>query len=81
MFESRLTTLRAQLGHRVADAYALVARAHDLLGQEAQAAAAFERATLLSPAEELYRRYPEVAAIRDKYPAAPAPTIQPEVTA
>ena len=25
-------------------------------------------------AEELYRRYPEVGAMRDKYPAAPAPT-------
>ena len=56
IFQSRIPTLRAQLGHRVADAYALVARAHDLLGQEAAAAAAFERATLLAPAEELYRR-------------------------
>jgi hypothetical protein len=62
------------LGHRIADAYAIVARAHDLLDQNDQAAAAFEKATLLAPAEELYRRYPEVAVMRDKYPAAPAPT-------
>ena len=73
IFQSRIPTLRAQLGHRVADAYALVARAHDMLGQEADAAAAFEKATLLAPAEELYRRYPEVAAIRDKYPGAAMP--------
>jgi tetratricopeptide (TPR) repeat protein len=74
VFDARLPVLRSQLGHRAADAYALVARAHDLLGREADAAAAFERATLLSPAEELYRRYPEVAAMRDRYPAATAPT-------
>jgi tetratricopeptide (TPR) repeat protein len=74
LFNSRAPALRSQLGHRISDAYALVARAHDLLGQSAEAAAAFEKATLLAPAEELYRRYPEVAAIRDKYPAAALPT-------
>jgi hypothetical protein len=74
LFNSRAPALRSQLGHRISDAYALVARAHDLLGQDAPAAAAFEMATLLAPAEELYRRYPEVAAIRDKYPPAPIPT-------
>ena len=74
LFNSRAPALRSQLGHRISDAYALVARAHDLLGQDAPAAAAFEKATLLAPAEELYRRYPEVAAIRDKYPPAPIPT-------
>ena len=73
IFNARAPALRSQLGHRIADAHALVARAHDLLGQDAQAAAAFEKATLLAPAEELYRRYPEVAAIRDKYPAAAIP--------
>ena len=73
IFNTRLPALRSQLGHRVADAYALIARAHDLLGQDAEAAAAFERATLLSSPDELYRRYPEVAAIRDKYPAAASP--------
>jgi hypothetical protein len=75
VFNARLPLLRKELGHRVADAYALVARAHDLLGQDAEAAAAFGRATLLSSADELIRRYPEVAAIRDKYPAAPSPLV------
>jgi tetratricopeptide (TPR) repeat protein len=74
LFHAKAPALRAQLGHRIADAYAIVARAHDLLDQNDQAAAAFEKATLLAPAEELYRRYPEVAVMRDKYPAAPAPT-------
>lgn len=73
VFNARLPVLRSQLGHRVADAYALIARAHDLLGQETEAAAAFERATLLTDPAELYRRYPEVAAIRDKYAPAPVP--------
>jgi tetratricopeptide (TPR) repeat protein len=73
IFNARLPALRDQLGHRVADAYALVARAHDLLEQEADAAAHFERATLLTPAEELFRRYPEVATMKDRYAAAPVP--------
>jgi hypothetical protein len=73
IFDERRAAMRAQLGHRIGDAHALVARAHDLLGNEAEAAAAFERGTLLVDPAELYRRYPEVAAIRDKYPAAPWP--------
>jgi tetratricopeptide (TPR) repeat protein len=73
LFNARLPAMRSQLGHRVGDAYALVARAHDSLGQDAEAAAAFEKATLLAPVEELVRRYPEVAALAEKYPAAPAP--------
>jgi hypothetical protein len=73
LFRSRLPALRAQLGTRLGDAYALVARAHDLLGQEAEAAAEYERATLLAAAEELIRRYPELVAMKDKYRAAEAP--------
>jgi hypothetical protein len=77
VFDERLPALRSQLGHRAADAYALVARAHDLLGNTTEAAAAFERATLLAGTpEELYRRYPEVAEMRDKYPAAPMPPVE-----
>jgi hypothetical protein len=72
-FHAKLPAMRGQLGHRVGDAYALIARAHDLQGQEREAAVAWEKATLLASPDELYRRYPEVAAIRDKYPAAPAP--------
>jgi tetratricopeptide (TPR) repeat protein len=73
VFNAQAPALRAQLGHRIADAYALVARAYDMLSQNDQAAAAFEKATLLAPADELYRRYPEVAAMRDKYPTAAMP--------
>jgi predicted Zn-dependent protease len=75
VFNERLAAMRSQLGHRAADAYALVARAYDLLGNTTEAAAAFERATLLAGTpDELYRRYPEVAALKEKYPAAPVPT-------
>ena len=73
LFRSRLPALRDQLGARLGDAYGLVARAHDLLGQEAEAAAEYERATLLSPPDELIRRYPELAAMKDKYRAAESP--------
>ncbi len=73
IFNTRLPQLRAQLGMRVADAYGLAARCHDLLSQEAEAAAAFAKATLLAPAVELFRRYPELAAMKDKYKATEAP--------
>lgn len=73
LFRSRLPALRGQLGTRLGDAYALVARAHDLLGQEAEAAAEYDRATLLANPDELFRRYPELAAMKDKYRAAEMP--------
>lgn len=73
LFRSRLPALRDQLGARLGDAYGLVARAHDLLGQEAEAATEYERATLLSPPDELIRRYPELSAMKDKYRAAETP--------
>ena len=72
-FQSRLDVMRRQLGHRVADAWALAAKAYDLLGQTDQAQKAFENATLLSPFGELARRYPEVASLPEKYRAAVAP--------
>jgi hypothetical protein len=77
VFKEKSEAIRTQLGHRIADAYALVARAHDLLDQTAEAAAAFENATLLTPVEELVRRYPEVAPLRDKYPPATTPQEAP----
>lgn len=73
LFTQRLPLLQQQLGHRVADAHALVARAYDLLGRDAEAQAAYERATLLSPVAELHRRYPEVARLAAKYQPALAP--------
>jgi tetratricopeptide (TPR) repeat protein len=73
LFHRARQPLREQLGHRVADAHALVARAHDFLGDSPHAQAAWERATLLSPVVELLRRYPELSAIAGKYAAATAP--------
>ena len=65
--------LRDKLGHRVADAHALVARAYDLIGNDEAAARSWRWATLLSPAVELTRRYPEVARTAAKFAPAPAP--------
>ena len=73
MFEQQLPVLRDHLGHRVADAYALAARAYDLLGQEAQAREAFRKATVLAPPGELFRRYPEVQKLAGRFVPATAP--------
>jgi tetratricopeptide (TPR) repeat protein len=73
LFEQKREVLRDQLGHRVADAYALAARAYDLLGREAEARSAFQSATLLAPVAELLRRYPEVEKLTGRYPLAAAP--------
>jgi tetratricopeptide (TPR) repeat protein len=73
LFTSTIPSMRDQLGHRVADAHVLVARAYDLLGREAEAQAEYERATLLAPPAELHRRYPETAPLAEKYQPAIAP--------
>jgi tetratricopeptide (TPR) repeat protein len=73
VFEDKLTILRDQLGHRVGDAWALAARAYDLLGRATEAADAFRRATLLAPTVELFRRYPEVEKLAGRYQPAQAP--------
>jgi hypothetical protein len=75
IFTDKLPILRQQLGHRLADAYVLVARAYDLMNKHAEAAAMYDNATLLAPAAELHRRYPEVAVLGTKYPAAAAPVV------
>ena len=73
LFAERQDVLRQHLGHRVADAHALVARAYDLLGRDAEAAAAYGRATALAPVAELHRRYPELEPLAGKYPPTSAP--------
>jgi tetratricopeptide (TPR) repeat protein len=73
IFEQRLPVMRDQLGHRVADAYALAARAYDLMGRTAEAQDAYAKATLLAPLIELHRRYPEVEKLAGRYEPAPAP--------
>jgi tetratricopeptide (TPR) repeat protein len=72
-FHKVLPALRQQLGHRVADAHALVARAYDLLGKADEAMRHWQNATLLSPPSELHRRYPELRALSERYPASLAP--------
>lgn len=73
LFNSTLPALREQLGHRVADAYVLAARAFDQLGKADEAQGHYEKATLLAPPAELHRRYPETAALTQKYRTAAAP--------
>jgi tetratricopeptide (TPR) repeat protein len=73
LFEQKLSMMRDQLGHRVADAYVLAARAYDLLGQEEKARSAFHSATLLSPVGDLFLRYPETAKLAPRYQPALAP--------
>jgi hypothetical protein len=73
LFENRQVTLRDRLGHRLADACALAARAYDALGRFDEARSAWHRATLLAPAIELTRRYPELVDTATKYEPAVAP--------
>jgi hypothetical protein len=73
IYAQRQDVLREHLGHRSADGHALAARAFDMLGRDAEAAAAYGRATVLAPAAELHRRYPELAPLLGKYPPTPAP--------
>jgi tetratricopeptide (TPR) repeat protein len=73
MFNSRLPAMRRQLGHRIADAWALVARAYDQQNRGDDAKRAFENATLLAPLPELLRRYPELGVMAEKYRPATAP--------
>ena len=74
VFQTKLPSLRDQLGHRTADAYALAARAYQLLARDAEAADAWAKATLLAPPVELVRRYPELEPVASRYPGAPAPS-------
>ena len=72
-FRDRLPQLRRQLGHRVAEAWALVARAYDMVAQPQLAAEAYANASALAPIAEISRRYAEVAALTGRYPATAAP--------
>lgn len=73
LFTDRRQSMRQQLGHRLGDAFALIARAYDMLGEDQHAAQHWQWATLLVPSVELARRYPELSAIIGKYPPALTP--------
>lgn len=68
-FDASLSTLRDQLGGRVADAWILYAAALDGVGRSEDAQAAYANATALIPAVELHRRYPETASLSATYTA------------
>ena len=73
IFQTKLPALRDQLGHRVADGYALAGRAYQLLDRESEAEDSWAKATALAPPAELVRRYPEVEPVAAKYPGTVAP--------
>jgi tetratricopeptide (TPR) repeat protein len=73
LFHEALPYIRQQLGHRTGDAYALLAKAYELIGRDREARDAYEKATLLTPISELHRRYPEVVKLSAKYSPARAP--------
>jgi hypothetical protein len=73
LFTGKLALLRTQLGHRVADAWALIARAYDMVGHQDDARRAYRNATLLAPIAEISRKYPEVATLTSRYLPATAP--------
>lgn len=77
IFDRSLPALRQQLGHRAGDAYALLARAYDMLLRHDEARIAFEKATLLEPLVELERRYPEVVGLKERYRPTQAPDEAP----
>ena len=74
LFTARQPVLRKQLGHRVADAWALIAKAYDMVGHETEARQAYRNATLLAPIAEISRKYTEVASLTTRYQPAVAPT-------
>lgn len=72
VFRDALPALRRQLGVQAGQAYALAARAAELLGREDDARRWWHDATTLVPVEELTRRYSEVESLR-RFAAAKVP--------
>jgi hypothetical protein len=73
MFDAMKPVMQQQLGHRIADAYALISKAYDSTGRAVEARAAMENATILAPPGELVRRYPELIPLLERYKPATAP--------
>jgi len=73
LFDTEREALRRGLGHRYAEALALVAAAHDRLNHADEAARAFADATALAPVVDLIRKYPELAQLPTKYAITPPP--------
>ena len=73
LFDAHLPALRAGLGHRAAEAHALVAIALHRLNRPEDAAARFADATALAPLSDLVRRYPDLWPLCPAYPATNTP--------
>jgi hypothetical protein len=73
LFSSKQAVMRKQLGHRIADAWALVAKAYDMVGHDESARQAYMNATLLAPIAEISGKFSEVASLTGKYSPATAP--------
>jgi len=72
-FQLQRVAIRTQLGHRLGDAYALIARAHDVLLNSTEAQLAYTSATRLQSEDELQRRYAEVGKLAGRYQPAISP--------
>jgi tetratricopeptide (TPR) repeat protein len=72
LFRDALPTLRRQLGVQSGQAFALAARAAELLGREDDARRWWQDATTLVPASELLRRYTEIGSLA-RFPVAEMP--------
>lgn len=74
IFENYLPVMTRGLGHRVGDAYALVAAAYDHLGQTDRAAERFRDGTTLQGVSDLLNRYVELRSLVTRYPPMPVPS-------
>jgi tetratricopeptide (TPR) repeat protein len=75
LFESNLPLMTTGLGHRVGEAYALVAVAYDRLGNTDAARARFLDGTALQGVGDILNRYPEVRPLITKYAPTPVPAL------
>lgn len=75
LFESNLPLMTSGLGHRVGEAYALVAVAYDRVGNTDTARARFLDGTALQGVGDLLNRYPEVRPLIAKYAPTPVPVL------
>jgi tetratricopeptide (TPR) repeat protein len=67
LFEKHRAAMAEQLSFRVGDAWVLVATAQDALQRSDEAQQSYLNATLLVPAAELHRRYPETKVLSGRY--------------
>jgi hypothetical protein len=72
-FDRQLAALKRALGCRTADAWGLAAAAKLMLGDAPGAQRAWQTATVLVPAVELVRRYPELSGVSQACAAAAVP--------